>query len=323
MDTYVFNDALADCKVTCGYPGLETHIVGEAEYDQQPKSVFFPGCSFLNYALPLVKSVQDLLADAGKIDGISLLCCGKILAYEPDGERVRAEFEERFRQEVAARGIEKFICACPNCVLAMRTLLAESEETARVEVLTLPQVLADLGYRIDPDAAQSVFENEWNDGFLAGYQAFAEFEEGAPAPKAVFSVKDSCPDRQYGDFADGVRRLMPEGRWVEPEHNRSRSVCCGSLPRAAGKFEAADKSAQINGNEAVEAQATAIVTPCVSCCFQLSLAQFQVPVYHYLELLYSWRIPWAYTSQYMKLRFLFDTNLGVDSDNRSFMGLAE
>lgn len=53
-------------------------------------SLFFPGCSFINYGLPLVQ--VNTPADAGRVDGISLLCCGKILSYEP-GDAVRASFE--------------------------------------------------------------------------------------------------------------------------------------------------------------------------------------------------------------------------------------
>ena len=39
-------------------------------------SLFFPGCSLINYGLPLVQSVYDLLKSAGEVEGISLLCCG-------------------------------------------------------------------------------------------------------------------------------------------------------------------------------------------------------------------------------------------------------
>ncbi|MDO4182841.1 MAG: heterodisulfide reductase-related iron-sulfur binding cluster [Coriobacteriia bacterium] len=322
MDTYEFEDALTQSKVSCAYPGLETHIVGTTEFETQPTSVFFPGCSFINYALPLVQSVYDLLREAGQVDGISLLCCGKILIYEPDGEAVQATFEEQLRQETVKRGITRYVVACANCHAVMRRVFAEDPATAHVQVVVLPQVLADMGYRVDPATAQQVFAQEWDEGVLGGYAAFAETPEGAPAPQAVFSLKDTCPDKPFGVFAEGLRRLMPEDIVRQPKHHHEKSVCCGSLPRAAGKIEAANKSARLNGEEALEAGANALVTPCVSCCFQLTMAQASAPVYHYLELLYGWRIPWAYCEQYMKLRFLFDENLGVEESARSFMGLA-
>ena len=40
--------------------------------------------------------------------------------------------------------------------------------------------------------------------------------------------------------------------------------------------------------------------------FQLMMAQHEVPVFHYLELLFNWRIDWYHADAYMKLRFLFE-----------------
>ena len=81
MDEYVFEDALARSVVRCSYPGLDTTREPGTVDSDDCTSLFFPGCSFINYALPLVQSVYDLLVEAGECDGISLLCCGKILEY--------------------------------------------------------------------------------------------------------------------------------------------------------------------------------------------------------------------------------------------------
>ena len=101
-------------------------------------------------------------------------------------------------------------------------------------------------------------------------------------------------------------------------------MCCGSLARAAGKTEVADRQAKEHGEDAVGLGAAAIVTACVSCTFQLMMAQRKVPVFHYLELLFNWRIDWYHADAYMKLRFLFDDSLGVAKEAqgaRSFVGL--
>lgn len=135
-------------------------------------------------------------------------------------------------------------------------------------------------------------------------------------------VHDSCPDRSTGEFADGVRALLPEGMVVEAAHVRNRSFCCGSLLRAAGKFEAGDKQARRHGEEAEEVHAAAIVTACVSCAFQLATKQDAVPVFHYLELLFDWRIDWRAADAYMKLRFLFDEPAADGGEARPFKGLA-
>ena len=136
-----------------------------------------------------------------------------------------------------------------------------------------------------------------------------------------FAPHDSCPDRDTGEFADGVRALLPEETIREAEHNRRRSFCCGSLLRAAGKPERASEQSRKHGEEAVAAKADAIVTACMSCTFLLSKEQHDVPVFHYLELLYDWRIDWESTPPYMTLRFLFDEPAPSEESRRTFVGL--
>ena len=46
-----------------------------------------------------------------------------------------------------------------------------------------------------------------------------------------------------------------------------------------------------------------------------------MPVFHYLELLFDWRVDWAHASQYMKLRFLFDDVPDAEASGRAFVGL--
>ena len=338
MEPYRFEDALTGKTVACTYPGLRAWVVEDAPASAGDRAaagggadadaagahgagagaggegagapaactaLFCPGCSLVNYALPLVRSVYDLLAQAGRVDGMSLLCCGKILSFEPDGQRVRAEFERQMCDHVVRAGVRRIVAACPNCVAALRAALSRDERTADVQVVVLPQELANMGYRID-------------EGVLRRMVA----AEAPVAPEDVaVCVHDSCPDRSTGEFADGTRALLPGGVLVETAHVRNRSFCCGSLVRAAGKLEAADKQARRHGEEAEAAGAAAVVTACVSCAFQLSTAQRAVPVFHYLELLYDWRVDWAHADQYMKLRFLFDAEPPAEAGNRAFVGL--
>lgn len=304
MEDYSFEDALANATVTCSFPGLEAVRVNHDAHGRPCTSLFFPGCSFVNYSLPLVQAVYDLLLGAGRVDGMSMLCCGKILAYEPDGKSVQADFEQQFRDHVAATDVRRLVAACPNCVETLRRLLAAEERTAGIEVVPLVTELVDMGYRIDSETALKVARQD---------------PRLADAGRVTFCVKDSCPDRATGEFADGLRAIMPDGMIVDPEHKRDKSVCCGSRPRAAGNFDAALRSCVMNHEEAKAAGANALVTACMSCTFLLSTMNPDLPVFHYLELLFDYRVPWEYADQYMKLRFLFDSALGT----REFYGLDE
>lgn len=302
---YQFKDALTGSTIECDFPMLETRVI---KGDLEPcTSLFFPGCSLVNYAMPLVAAVYDTLKQQGIADGVSVLCCGKILSYEPDGEVKRASFEDQLIERLLETDIQRIVAACPNCVKALREAFERDERMAQraIEVVPLPAELAKVGYRIDPATA-------------------ALLVKGSADEPVLLCTHDSCPDRDRGEFADGLRALIPDGLWVDPAHARNRSLCCGSLPRAAGKFEAADKLAHRNGEEALETGADAIVTACLSCAFQLTFCQPHIQVVHYLELLYSWRIDWALTGGLMKLRFLFDENLGaeeVDESHRAFVAL--
>lgn len=255
-------------------------------------SLFFPGCSFINYAMPLVEAVYATLFEAGEVDGFSPLCCGKILSYEPDGDELRASFEREFRDRIAKTNIGRIVAACPNCVKALRDLLAAEERTAGIEVVPLPKVFADLGYKLDKAIVARLLKGDENASVL-------------------LCPHDSCPDRETGEFAEYTRALMDDALYADPAHNRTRSICCGSLPRAAGRFDAADKCAMCNLGEAQEVAADAMLTACMSCAFQLNMVQKQMPAVHFLELLYDWRVPWDATEAWMKLRFLFEDTLGV------------
>lgn len=268
-------------------------------------SIFFPGCSMINYAMPLTIAVYDTLKQHGEIDGISLLCCGKILKYEPNGAEIRLAFEEELREHVAKSGISRIVCACPNCVKALREAFLEDPRVSSVKLEVLPQVLVDLGYRLDKSTV-------------------AQLINGDPESDVLLCPHDSCPDRDFGQFADALRAIMPDDMWVDPAHCRNHSICCGSLPRAAGKIEAADKCANTCGQDSVDVGADSIITTCMSCTFQLNMAQSHIQAVHFLELLYNWRINWGIVGGWMKVRFLFNDTLGVienTNDARKFEGL--
>lgn len=305
MDEYRFEDALAHSTVTCSFPGLEAVRTAQAGEQAPCTSLFFPGCSFINYALPLVTSVYDLLLNAGQVDGQSLLCCGKILEFEGDGGKSRAAFEQQFRDHMAETDVARIVAACPNCVRSLRKLLSIDERTARIEVVPLPKALVDMGYRIDPETAAAVAHRR-----------------GVPEGDAiVFCPKDSCPDRATGEFADALRAIVPAEMQVEPKFARKRSYCCGSRPRAAGHYELGDKMARRHADHAREVGANAIATACVSCTYSIFGSGADIPVIHYLEMLFDWDIPWQLADNYLKLRFLFDDVVGY-RETRGYKGIA-
>jgi Fe-S oxidoreductase len=188
----------------------------------------------------------------------------------------------------------------------MREMISLRPEASSIQIEVLPKVLFDAGFKVDKEVAAKIIT-------------------GDSQSDLNLCIHDSCPDREYGDFADGLREILPENTWSDPAHCRSRSVCCGSLPRAKGKFEQADKCANINKQEALDLGSNAIVTACVSCAFQINMVQKDIKAIHFLELLYDWKIDWEYVDAWMKTRFLFDDYLGVEymDSGRNYVGLSD
>lgn len=307
MDDFKFRDALTGTDIEFDYSSGGITICRNPDVTEQYESIFFPGCSFINYAMPLVSAVYKTLTDNDLVDGISVLCCGKILSYEENGTVKRDAFEEELKEHIHKAGIKRIVCACPNCVKAMREAFSLDPRTKDVELAILPTVMTDCGYKVDSAITNRLMK-------------------GDESKMTRLCIHDSCPDREYGQFADGLRGILPKDIWVDPPHSRKRSICCGSLPRAQGKIEQADKCANINGTEALELNADALVTACMSCTFQLNMAQNKVPAVHFLELLYDWRIDWSTVGAWMKLRFLFDEHLGVNDitdSARAFVSIGE
>lgn len=305
MARAVYTDTLTGSAIALDDHAYALLDTADRTHGHKPvRSLFFPGCSIVNFAQPLMGKAYKTLLDAGIVEGISLLCCGKLLAFEPDADTVCPAFEAELRDSVFGKGIERIVTACPNCTAEMRRVLARDEKTAAVEVIVLPEALVSCGVSLSPADVRAFFE-----------------ENGIPfagdAPE--LAVHDSCPDRKTGEFARGTRSLLPSELLVEMEHNRTRSICCGSLAKAAGKSDAATRQSQMRGEEGLAAGADAIVTACMSCASQLSSFQDSLPVIHYLELLYGERIDWANLPPYLQMRFLFEAKSG----KRDYCGLTD
>ncbi|MEF9841129.1 MAG: (Fe-S)-binding protein [Raoultibacter sp.] len=288
MDDQVFVDVLTENVMVFDGSFYKQQEINRDDAENRCASLFFPGCSFLNFAPHLMQKVYNRLFVTGAVDGISLVCCGKMLSFEPDADTVRPAFEKQLIFSVLEHGVERIVAACPNCVETLREVLQADPDAAKIEVVALPQALLEGGLRIDSEA-------------------LARRDKAA----AVFAVHDSCPDKTMGEFASSVRALFPQESLVETKHNRTSSFCCGSLARAAGNEKAAYHASMRHGEEACQAGASVLVTSCLSCAHQLATAQSDVSVCHYLELLFNEEIDWLNMPEYMKTRFLFEELHGV------------
>ena len=119
-----YEDALTHYLVEVGESGCQCGAPVAPTPTQPCASIFFPGCSLLNFAPSMVQDVYALLEDAGIVNGMSFLCCGKLLAFEPDAANVVAAFEQKMATALVDAGVERIVAACPNCVETLRDVVA-------------------------------------------------------------------------------------------------------------------------------------------------------------------------------------------------------
>lgn len=92
MEQYQFGRPLTGTTVTCRFPQLETIVTPGSDRKPRRASLFFPGCSFINYGPPLVQAVpQHARRHAGRVDGISRCCAANLVHHRPD-DAVPASF---------------------------------------------------------------------------------------------------------------------------------------------------------------------------------------------------------------------------------------
>ncbi|MDR2716146.1 MAG: hypothetical protein LBB46_05325 [Coriobacteriaceae bacterium] len=286
MNEQMFVDVLTDSEVVLDGSSYTCRRVDGGGAAQSCTSLFFPGCSFINYDPGLAGELFDDLRERGLVDGVTLLCCGKILAFGEGAPAAKPAFQEELMGGLASHGVERIVAACPNCVAELEALFRA--EGSGIAVVPLSEVLAQAGFKVTVE------------------ELAARLGEGGrgDATMPVAAVHDACPDRATGRFASSVRALFAPEALVEKAHYQERSFCCGSLANAAGHPDVAQSQALQHGAEACEAHAAALVVYCMSCARFLGTLQDSVPVFHYLELLFNKSIDWENLSTDCELRFL-------------------
>jgi Fe-S oxidoreductase len=255
----------------------------------QPLRIFMPGCALAGYSRELTLAVYEHLRDEGEVDGLSVICCGKILDYvATPGEC--AAYAGVVATRLAAHNVTRIITACPNCYQAYTALAgggqggqgnrlscADASDASaatslpppdvappRIEVLAVSEVLARRGVR---------------------------FSSSDAMPFTSVCVHDSCPSRTDGVFAHSVRSLFEGVELREMAHSQARARCCGQGKLLPLKHP--EQSIRCTNERLAESAATGadcLVTYCANCAQALRGAS--PPASHYLELLFGIPIDW-------------------------------
>jgi NADPH-dependent glutamate synthase beta subunit-like oxidoreductase len=210
--------------------------------------VFFPGCSLAGHATEVVKAAYAYLRRSLPDTGIMLNCCGAP-SYFMGERQVMLGIIRKVAGELEKLGAREIIVACTHCHQIFTEFLPE------IKTRTIYEVLNEVG----PPAATG------------------------PAP-AIFNIQDACGARQAPQIQAAVRRLVQDlGYGIEEmQHNRERSICCGSggmVPAVAP--ELAKRMTDFRLSEA----SRDLVTYCASC--RARLAKTGYPTLHVLDLVFN------------------------------------
>ena len=250
----------------------------EQARDENCDTLFFPGCTLASYAPDLTREICAHLASLGISAVISEECCGSPLKSAGFGERYRA-FKAGLANQIIDAGIKRVVCVCPGCEKELRSA---SPAMDALEYVSLPQLLADKGCRVNQEAVASSLSE------LSG----SPKEQSDSYKLAVFN---SCFDRE-DIYAAGIRAMLPSHLLGETPHRPANALCCG----AGGAASLVDSAIGVRRAQAALDEgknSDLLLTSCPTCSYTLAYQQRQsgeksVLTCNYLELIYQSSFDW-------------------------------
>ena len=266
-------------------------------------TLFFPGCPLASYSPDLTRQAFAWLQENAGPVVYTDACCGSPLKTAGYGDRADA-YKKSLVERMIAVGIHRVVCVCPGC--AEELAAAAAAQGAALEMVALPQLLADVGVRVSAKRARELVAQaaaevrEASGAAEAGEAATAEVDAlshagesagvqpdagevagvcaAASASKTASETAvevciapfDSCHDRE-GVFGGPLRMLLQaqDVRVVEMLHHGANALCCGGAG-AVSLVDPAIKEQRIDyllKDEAAQTGAELLVSNCPTCTY--------------------------------------------------------
>lgn len=221
-------------------------------WEKQSDILYFAGCtaSFVekDIAEASVRLLQDSGYDIGYM-GTDEACCGIPMKVAGKWDLFADIFEHNVA-EAKKRGAKTIVTSCPACGLVWKELYAN--------------LAAEKGMDYD-------FEIKHYSELVAEAMAEGKIELENPIEGRI-TFHDSCHmGRAQGNYEPPRDMLkgIPDVDYVEMEHNRAESYCCGSVLTLVGEMPVAPVLGLERLQEAVDAGADTVVSLCPCCQVQL------------------------------------------------------
>ena len=179
-------------------------------------TLLFPGCPLASYSPDLTRQAFAWLQENAGPAVFTDACCGSPLKTAGYGDRADA-YKKSLVERMVEAGVHRVVCVCPGCAEELAT--AAAAQGTALEMVALPQLLADAGVRVSANRARELVA-----------QAAAEVREASGAAEADEAV------------ASDVLSLAGESAGVQPEATEAADVCA-ALSAGETASEIADKTA--------------------------------------------------------------------------------
>ena len=277
-------------------------------------TLFFPGCPLASYSPDLTRQAFSWLQEKTGPVVFTDACCGSPLKTAGYGDRADA-YKKSLVERMVAAGIRRVVCVCPGCAEELAS--AAAAQGTALEMVALPQLLADAGVRVSANRARELVAQaaaevrEASDAAEAvestGAGALSEAGETADETAVVVRIApfDSCHDRE-GVFGGPLRTLLQtQGiQVVEMLHHGANALCCGGAG-AVSLVDPAIKEQRIDyllKGEAAQTGVELLVSNCPTCTYtaaqkrradiKAGRAVSQAVPCNYLELIFPGRFDW-------------------------------
>ena len=171
-------------------------------------TLFFPGCPLASYSPDLTRQAFAWLQENAGPVVFTDACCGSPLKTAGYGDRADA-YKKSLVERMVAAGVHRVVCVCPGC--AEELAAAASAQGAALEMVALPQLLADAGVRVSVNRARELVAQAATEvreasgaaeaGEVATADALSHAGESAGAQPDATEVADACAAPSAGETA--------------------------------------------------------------------------------------------------------------------------
>jgi heterodisulfide reductase subunit D len=250
-----------------------TWITAEIRVDEKAELLYFPGCVTSYKFSEIAQSTAGILNKARvsfSTLGASEWCCGNPLLSSGQYQLAR-EMARHNVEEIKRRGVKQVLVSCPGC--------HKTFKQDYPKLLGLPELPFQVIH------SSQLFHR------LASERKIS-FRE---MPKEVLTYHDPCELGRLSGIYEEPRELIqriPRIALVEMDRNRENAWCCGGGGAVKMIYpDQASKVALVRLKEAESSGATAIVSSCPTCKWNLTdnlkLAGSRLRVIDLSELMHS------------------------------------